>query len=275
MIALTALPTAFALQSGQISPILLLGAVLFLECQKRGWQYCAAAATVLLAIKPHLAFLIWLAILFDAAVRGTWRAVLGGAATGLICTSIAFVFDRQILMHYADALGNRPPAEWVSPTIGTVLRMVLGWELFRFQFIPMLVGLVWFVWHCRRSQAESRSWNWCEQVPLLLLVSFVTAPYGAWPFDMVLLLPMAMWLILAPSTLGRVPGGRKKFIPIGLLAINVGCLVLNLLHVNSFWFLWVSPAVLVVYLVDRRLHACERNAKTERVASSDSGLVSA
>ena len=53
------LPTLFALQSGQIGPLLLLGAVLFLECERRGWPVLAGAATVLLAIKPHLAYLLW------------------------------------------------------------------------------------------------------------------------------------------------------------------------------------------------------------------------
>src|SRR5579872_1654205 len=82
LVALTALPTAFALQSGQIGPILLLGAVLFLECQRRGWQYCAGAATVLLAVKPHLAYLISLAIFVDGVARGHWRVVVGGAVAG-------------------------------------------------------------------------------------------------------------------------------------------------------------------------------------------------
>src|SRR5262245_47676425 len=38
-VALAALPSAFALQSGQIGPLLLLGAVLFLECYRRGYQF--------------------------------------------------------------------------------------------------------------------------------------------------------------------------------------------------------------------------------------------
>jgi hypothetical protein len=31
--------------------------------------------------------------------------------------------------------------------------------------------------------------------------------------------------------------------------VNVGCLVLNLLKISSFYFLWVSPAVLLLYIV--------------------------
>ena len=54
-----------------------------------------------------------------------------------------------------------------------------------------------------------------------------------------LALPAALWLI--------VRGERRTLAIAGLVAVNLGCLVLNLLHVSSFWFLWVSQAVLLLY----------------------------
>ena len=33
----------------------------------------------------------------------------------------------------------------------------------------------------------------------------------------------------------------------GLIAVNLGCLAMNLFRIGSFWFVWVSPAVLVLY----------------------------
>ncbi|HEV3440228.1 MAG TPA: glycosyltransferase family 87 protein [Gemmata sp.] len=273
LVVLASLPTAFALQSGQIGPLLLLGAVLFLECLRRGWEFWAGAATVLLAVKPHLAYLVWVAILFDAVVRGHWRVLVGGAVAGLICTLVALACNHQVLQQYADALGNRPPAQWVSPTIGTVLRLAVGAELFRLQFIPVVLGLLWFAWYCRRFtsafSSDGRVWDWCEQLPLLLLVSFVTAPYGAWPFDMVLLLPTAMWLII------RTTPPTRKFIIAGLAAVNLGCLVLNLLHITSFWFLWVSPAVLGLYLLARMGRSSIRSTPTGSIPSTDRALVTA
>jgi Glycosyltransferase family 87 len=273
LVVIAALPTAFALQSGQISPLLLFGAVLFLECQRRGWQYLAGSATVLLAIKPHLAYLIWIAIGLDALARGRWRVLIGGAATGAICTVIALVFNQQVWQQYSDALANRPPAQWVSPTIGTLLRLAFGEELFRLQFVPVVLGLVWFVWYSqryfRRNSSEAPVWDWCEQLPLLLLVSFVTAPYGAWPFDMVLLLPAVMLLVIRtepPFRLGVIAG---------LVAVNIGCLALNLFKVTSFWFLWVSPAVLGIYLLARISRARIAGPSKSSARSTDSALVSA
>src|SRR5213078_2736374 len=116
-----------------------------------------------------------------------------------------------------------------------------------------------------------------EQLPLVLLVSFVTAPYGAWPFDMVLLLPAVFAMVVGqknptplallaapppggegqeaeesslapPLPLGEGVGGVGSSLPlVGLVAVNLGCLLMNLLQTGSFWFLWVSPAVLLLY----------------------------
>jgi hypothetical protein len=157
------------------------------------------------------------------------------------------LFDPQIWHQYADAMKNRPPEEWVSPTLGTLLRLQFGEERFWLQFMPVVVGLAWFAWYWRTRPGE---WNWTEQLPLLLLVSFVTAPYGAWPFDMVLLLPAATALIVSAER-GRL--GRP--VVTGLVAVNVGCLVLNLLKISSFYFLWVAPAVLLLYALGTRREA--------------------
>src|SRR5262245_60084432 len=124
LVSLAFLPTLFALQSGQIGLLLLLGAVLFLVCVQRGWHFLAGAATVLLAVKPHLAYLIWLAILCDAIARRRSGVILGGLAAGIVATLIPLAFNPQVLHQYADAMGNRPPQQWVSPTLGTVLRLV-------------------------------------------------------------------------------------------------------------------------------------------------------
>lgn len=265
-IAFTALPSAFALQSGQIGPLLLLGAVLFLECERRGFYFAAGAATVLLAIKPHLAYLVWAAILCDAVAHKRWRTLAGGAVAGVVCSVLPMIFVPHVWSQFADAMGNRPPEQWVSPTIGSVLRLWIDEEMFRLQFVPVLFGLGWFALYYPRWVSR---WNWTDQLPLLLLVSFVTAPYGAWPFDMVLLIPAAMWLVVPKQqdTPGVVHSPTLPLshpptllIVAGLIAVNLGCLVCNLLKMSSFEFRWVSPAVLLLYVLGCRLRPPGVNA---------------
>ena len=238
-VALGFMPTLFALQSGQIGPLLLLGAVLFLECERRGWQFAAGAATVLLAVKPHLAYLVWAAILCDALARRRGGMILGGLIAGILATLIPLAFNSLLLNQYADAMANRPPAKWLSPTLGSLLRLAFGEEQFRLQFVSVLIGLAWFAWYWKQAGPH---WNWTEQLPVLLLVSFATAPYGAWPFDMVLLLPAIVKLV----TLQRI--GTL----IALVAVNLACLLMNLFHTGSFAFIWVPPAILAVYALGTR-----------------------
>jgi len=238
LIAGAFVPTLFALHAGQIGPLLLLGAVLFLIALKHDRPFLAGAATVLLAIKPHLAYLLWLAILCDAIVRRRASLLVGGAIAGIVCTLLPLTFNPQVIQQYADAMANRPPDQWVSPTLGTLLRLAFGEERFALQFVPMALGLAWFAWHWHR---ERHSWNWQEQTPRLLLVSFATAPYGAWPFDLVLLLPAIVEMIRKPRSLPR------PVVVAALLAINFGCLAMNLLRTGSFWFLWVAPAILLLH----------------------------
>jgi hypothetical protein len=246
------LPTLFALGSGQISPILLLGAVLFLECERRAdrnrnWHYLAGAATVLVAIKPHLAYLLWAGLAADALARGRWRTLAGGALAGLACAVLPLAFDPRAWHQYADAMANRPPSQWLSPTLGTLLRLAFGAEYFRLQFVPVAFGLAWFAWYRWKNR---RNWNWAERLPLVLLVSFATAPYGAWPFDMVLLLPAALALFLKSRAAWEArPGwspGSPRFTVAALAAINIACLAMNLAQSGSFLFLWVAPAMLLV-----------------------------
>lgn len=247
------LPSVFALSSGQIGMFLLLGAVLFLECERRDWQFLAGAATVLVAIKPHLAFLLWVGLAVDAVAGGRWKVLVGGALTGVVCAALPLLWNPQVWHQYADAMGNRPPAQWLSPTLGTVLRLAFGAEHFRLQFVSVAVGLAWFAWYRWTKRAD---WNWTAELPLVLAVAFVTAPYGAWPFDMVLLLPAVFRLVqLSLAELSAKPGwgvGAPRFTLAGLAALNVGMLFQNLLQVGSFWFLWVSPAVLLLYALHMR-----------------------
>ncbi len=247
------LPTIFSLHIGQISPLLLLGAVLFLECTQRAerdprWYYLAGSATVLLAIKPHLAYLLWVGLAVDALTRGRWRVLVGGALAGLVCAALPLVLNPHVWHQYLDAMANRPPSQWASPTLGTVLRMAFGAGYFQLQFVPVAAGLVWFGWHRWKNRGN---WDWQEQLPVVLLVSFALAPYGAWPFDMVLLLPACFVLAMKSNAMwDSWPGwspGSARFTVAALVAINVGCLIMNLAQTGAFPFLWVSPAILFVY----------------------------
>ncbi|MCU0702976.1 MAG: DUF2029 domain-containing protein [Fimbriiglobus sp.] len=239
-VAFTFVPTLFVLQSGQISAFLLLGCALFAWCARRGFHFAAGAAAVLVAVKPHLAYLLWLAVGLDAIVNRRWRIVLGGVVMGVAATVIPMVLNPEVWGQYIEAYRSSPvpPSKWVSLTLGVVLRLAWGTDHFWLQFLPMLVALAGFGLHWKKHGKE---WDWAEQLPSLVACSFVTAPYGAWHFDLVLML-----LPILHRAAGLV--GRRWFWPLVLLAtVNITMLAMTRFQLWSFWYCWVAPLVLVGY----------------------------
>jgi hypothetical protein len=267
-LALTFLPTLFVLQSGQIGPALLLGVVGFLHFERRGRVWLAGATTVLIAIKPHLAYLFWLALLLWSLDQRRWTVLLGGGLAVLTATLVALACNPAVLSQYREAMGHHPPEQWISPTPGAFLRLIFGEEKFYLQFVPALAGFAWFVPHWMRHR---KTWNWAEQMPVLLLVSFVTASYGAWPFDLVvLLLPIFQLAVRLQAT------DRRALAALALgayLLINGLALTMNLLRLTSMWFVWMAPAMLVCYVILRALGNRTIAVSTTESASRSLGRV--
>jgi hypothetical protein len=239
----TFVPTFLALLLCQVSPLLLAGATLFLTCQRRGHDRRAGAAAALLGIKPHLAVLFWLALLPWAVARRRWGVLTGVLTAILAASALALACNAAVFGQYLDLMLHRPPEVYRTPTLGTLLREVFGGP-FSVQYLALVPGLVWLAVHALRHR---RNWEWGRQLPLLLLVSLLTAPYGAWPFDLVLLLVP----VLRVAAAGDSVPGRSAY-----LAINVTAAVLVARFVHFFWFLWMTPALLAVYLgAQRRLAA--------------------
>jgi hypothetical protein len=260
LIGLAFLPTLFAVVAGQITPLLLLGAVGFLAFTERKQEALAGAAATLLAIKPHLAYLFWIALLLWSVRERRWRTLAGGVCAGLALTAIPLALNPHVVQQYWHTFTQTPPAQYRSPTLGTVLRLAFGEQHFRLQFLAMVPGLLWFVpywWLHRRDR------NWKEQLPLLLAVSVLTTAYGGWPFDLVLLL---LPVLHAATTAAKRGWNASTFLAVGLFAaINAIAVAQLALEVEYFWFIWITPAVLASYLAVR--WAAARLTPTETVAA--------
>lgn len=250
-VAFLFVPTLFVLNTGQISAFLLLGCALFAWCAKRGYPFAAGAAACLIAVKPHLAYLLWVAVALDAVVNRRWRIVLGGVVTGVVMTAIPLSLNPDVWGQYFEAYRSSPvpPAKWVSLTPGVVLRVLLGEDQFWLQFVPMAAGVAWFAW---RWKADGRRWDWAEVLPWLVLVSFVTAPYGAWHFDLVLLLlPILHRAAQLLPGLPRHEGERvevRAYSGLAILVIaNATMFAMSHARVDSCWYAWLAPLTLAVY----------------------------
>ena len=240
------LPTFFALRMGQISPLILLGIVGFLYFEKRGQGALAGAALAVATIKPHLVLIYGAAVFLWTIHRRRWSVLLGGATALLALVGAALAFNPEVLHQYSVAMRERPP-QFLSPTLGSVLRLLFGLENFRLQFLPAALGLGWVLphWWSRRD-----SWCWADQTPLLLLVSFLTASYGAWPFDLVvLLLPLlqgAVWVVRDQTRRAVL------FATVAYLGFNLtSYLMKDIRYTDYYWCAWMTPMLFYCYLVLR------------------------
>jgi hypothetical protein len=108
-------------------------------------------------------------------------------------------------------------------------------------------------------------------MPWLLLVSFLTASYGAWPYDLVVLLVPVL-----EAAARLVHRGQREPLLLalaGYLGFNAVALTMNLLHVNAEWFIWMTPALLVGYFLScwtprPRLSALELSQSLRQAADS-------
>jgi hypothetical protein len=240
LLAFFFVPTFLTLYLGQIAAAPLLGAVLYLRCLRRGRDFRAGACTALLAVKPHLFFLFWAALGLWVVGRRRWRVAAGAAFTLAAATLVAVWLDPAVLSQYHQALTETPPAQYRSPTLGTILRLAFGEERFGLQFFALLPGVIWLVPTWLRHR---RSWEWDDRLPSLLFASLLTAPYGAWPFDLtVLLLPLLR--VAAAAARGAWPSRAA----VGLyVTANTAAAACVALRVDFFWWLWLTPALALAY----------------------------
>lgn len=232
-------PVYLVLQAGQIGPLLVLGAALC--CTYAGTRPAlAGAALVLVSVKPHLAYLVWAALVLDAIAVRRWKLLAGGVAVGLLFAALPLAFVPNVYRDYLGALREHPPAQWVSLTLGTLLRTAFGEGRFGLQFLPMLLGLGWLAWYW---SPRRYSWQWNEQLPILLLVSFLTSPYGAWHFDLVLLLIPVLHRVKSLAAAPLSGGVLACWLLYALM--NLAMLGINLSGAYSYWYGWVAPMLLV------------------------------
>jgi hypothetical protein len=228
------LPVAVALAIGQMSPLVLLGIVGFLHSEKKQELGRAGAFLYLVALKPHLVFLLWIALLLWTIRKSKGRTLAAFGFVTLLASSIAIALDHAVFAQYLGLLTSGGVLAELSPTLGGALRLWLP-QYHWVQALPAVLALIWFL---GRWRSERDGWQWREEMPILLLASLLTTSYG-WFFDQIVLLPCmfqaAEWL-----TKSR----RSAAIGIAILYLSMNAMVLTLIleHRTTFWYAWTVPA---------------------------------
>lgn len=239
ILMLTFGPVIQMLKLGQIVPLMMLGVVGFLFFLKRQNLPVAGLALSLTLVKPHTLYLIWMALLFWSLWERKWLVWIGVAAGVLVPLAVACIVNPLVIQQYLYALETSPPAQWVTATLGSQLRVMFGPEKFWLQFLPSIAGGVMFsgYFFLRRT-----GWNWLEETPVVLLASVATAAYG-WVFD----LPVCAVALIAlvAQTSGR-PKSTLTWVLFGVYVVLSLGLALGGRPQDFYW--WAGTVLLVLFL---------------------------
>jgi hypothetical protein len=243
--AFTLIPTWMVLIIGQMSPVVLLGIVGFLVFERKNQLYLAGASTAIISVKPHLFYLFWIGLLLWICKQRHWRIAVGASVAGFMLAVIPLIIDPRIYFQFIEMYrfpGQSTPFDLPAPSLGSLLKLYIPHGNLPIQFLPPLVGSLWFMWHW---QKHKESWNWPEQIPLMILVSLTCSAY-AWTYDQVILLPAVIhgvFLVTRHSNSWYQSGPGLFYI-----AAN-GCYFGGKMFVttDSFYF-WLAPLFLLIYL---------------------------
>lgn len=244
IVTLTFIPVWFVLILGQISPLILLGIVGFLHFEKKKSCFLAGVSTTLIAVKPHLVYLFWIGLILWTWNQRRWRVALGAILAGIVVSAIPAIIDPAVYSQYVEMYrnpGQSTPFELPAPSLGSLLTLSVPHGNLPIQFLPPLLGTLWFLWHWRRYKDR---WDWSEQMPIVLLVSLVLSAY-AWTYDQVILLP-AVIQGLVWSTRKDAPWYRNWLL-LSYGTINALYLVLKTVLVSDYYYFWLAPAFLLIY----------------------------
>ena len=240
---------AVVLAIGQIGPLILFGLAGYLRFQVRQKNYLAGAFLFFAALKPHLVFLVWVALLLYALQHKRWGSLAAFCSVMGIASLLAVVLDHQAFYEYAALFLHGKAVVQAAPTLGGVLRSISGSA--PMQFLPVAGAFVWFAIYWRRWRS---SWEWRSRLPSLLLVSIVATPYS-WFFDQVVLLPSIFF-----ATVSVLRSRRRVWLEAATVYVGVNAIVLRFLLEGRtmFWYSWTALAWLAIYVAVQRRKNCGR-----------------
>ena len=249
LISLSFSPTMLALIWGQLSPLILMGIYFFLKYCEQARQdghklIWAGVNAYWLALKPQLMFLLFPAWILWLARKKAWWA-LGASFIGIIGATLAVsLFVPDILQSYLNSFLKEQPALFGTPTLGFYLRLIFGEERFWLQFIPPFLGIAWLLYYWVKKRD---SWQWKDELPVLIFVTLLTTPHG-WTHDYLILLPVILWGFIKISNRWTLP---QLILCIFLWVILNAGVLLSHFWLSDFWFYWQVPILLGMMLLLR------------------------
>ncbi len=222
---------------GQITSLVLAGVVLGIACIHKKRDALAGAAFVLAAVKPHLTYLVFVALLVWIIRTRRWKVLAGLAGGALLSIAVVTLIYPGWIASYYTLMIHLPYGDIDTSTLGSFLLARYDFPYLRFVgvlLLPLAFPLA------RLAQ----SGKWLTAANLALMISIPLAPYG-FGVDHVMLLP-AFVEIGGWMRSGRLSGWKAGRTIVGVLFVGLLMTLMPKGAPNHDSF-WVPLAVLAVY----------------------------
>lgn len=250
LIALTFYGSLWTIKYGQNTGLLLFGLAGFAYFDSKNRPALAGACAALTALKPHLLAVFGLLLVLNVMRPRGWVSLVAGGAVIAAGLGVSLGVNPEVLNQYLSAL-RRPANEtsiplsaWQVPLGSFFLRQAIDATQFWIQFVPCAIACIAYFGYFLRKRSR---WNWAAELPCIVWVSILTAPYGGWIFDLVVLLVPVIQASTWLANEGRASAIRLfaagHLVITGLTFVLTGRLIR---YLEEFW--WAAPATLILWL---------------------------
>ncbi len=225
----TMFPLFQSLALGQLIVIPLFGLSMYLlktfsKLKVFSDNYRAGFLLSLTLFKPHLLTLLYLFLLLRSFKFSEYRTLIGLIFGAGVFAAFPLLINPDIYSYYFLRQGVLP-LNWINPTTGAWLMLLISSKLWYLRFLPLLIMIAVLIGSKKIYYKNIFLINF-----LLIALSLCVAPY-AWTYDFVLLIPCALFLI---HSLGK---DKKCFSCISLILLSANILIC-LLHSKMYLHVW-------------------------------------
>lgn len=244
-LTMASFPVLQVLGFAQVTPLVLLGLVLFLAWEKDRPARAGLALNLML-LKPHLLYLVLLVLVLEFFRRQDTDII--DLALGWLLGFMTLTLVVAIVSPAAGAgyLAAPSPGRLCTWSVASQIRCMVTQSTQAWQSLVLVPwGVAVALWYYRRHR---HWWSWTAHGPVLVLLSMATTPFH-WSFDLILVFWPLLWLY-----------GRFKYANLSERAKNVRLVIGGwaLLHLPVMmgyytfavlkWYWWWLPWIVALWL---------------------------
>lgn len=240
-------PLCETLYWGQTGALVTLGVAGFVWAASNRRDFWGGVFLILASLKPHVLYLLILAIGCWVVLERRYRVLVSAAAVGAALCAVTWAVAPGIFQHWLENsshswqhISTRRSANLVGFVRGSVFDLTgssPGWPLWG---IPAFTVMCFIAWLAVRRRIE-----WGRDLALILCCSVFTAPYG-WMHDHLVLVSVQA-SVVALAFRSECSSKVRTMICVDWLAFQLLVLGLSFSFKPAFQFFWFPLGIILLW----------------------------